>query len=63
MGPDEKNLVDGVGLGTVFWAFVTDNVPTIVLIVTLIWTLIRIYETDTVQKLLGKTDGKSSSSE
>ena len=30
--------------------------PAVAAILTIIWTIIRIYETDTVQRLLGKKD-------
>jgi len=33
-----------------------DMLPSIAALFTIIWTSIRIYETDTVQKLLGKKD-------
>ena len=32
--------------------------PAVAAILTIIWTVIRIYETETVQRLLGKKDGK-----
>jgi hypothetical protein len=33
-----------------------DMLPSIAAVVTIVWTSIRIYETDTVQKLLGRKD-------
>lgn len=33
-----------------------DMLPSIAAVVTIVWTSIRIYETDTVQKLLGRRD-------
>ena len=44
-----KQMVDGAALtGTVL--VVMDLLPAIVAIVTIVWTVIRIYETKTVQK-------------
>jgi hypothetical protein len=46
-------MLDGVSLVTVVGAM-TDMFPAVAAIFTIIWTSIRIYETKTVQKLLGK---------
>jgi chromate transport protein ChrA len=48
-----KNVVDAVSIGTVV-ATLAGILPSIAAIFTICWTSIRIYETDTVQKLLGK---------
>jgi hypothetical protein len=48
-----KQVVDGLSMATVVGALV-DLLPAIAAIFTIVWTGIRIYETKTVQKLLGK---------
>jgi len=48
-----KTLLDTVSLVTVVGTLM-DMLPAVAAIFTIIWTGIRIYETDTVQKLLGK---------
>lgn len=48
-----KQILDGLSMATVVGALV-DVLPALAAIFTIIWTGIRIYETKTVQKLLGK---------
>jgi hypothetical protein len=48
-----KHVLDGLSLITVLGALV-DILPAIAALFTIIWTGIRIYETETVQKLLRK---------
>jgi hypothetical protein len=48
-----KSIIDGLSLVTVLGALV-DVLPAVAALFTIIWTGIRIYETDTVQQLLGK---------
>ena len=48
-----KNVVDALSVGTVV-ATLAGILPAVAAIFTIVWTAIRIYETDTVQKLLGK---------
>ena len=48
-----KQIVDGLSMATVVGALV-DLLPAIAAIFTIVWTGIRIYETKTVQKWLGK---------
>ena len=48
-----KHVVDALAIGTVV-ATLAGILPSIAAIFTIIWTVIRIYETDTVQKILGK---------
>jgi len=48
-----KHVVDGLSLGTAVGTFF-GYLPSIAALLTIVWTAIRIYETDTVQKLLGK---------
>ena len=50
-----KQIVDAVSVVTVVGTL-GDILPPIAALFTLIWTAIRIYETDTVQKILGKGD-------
>ena len=48
-----KHVVDALSVGTVL-ASLAGIVPSIAALFTIIWTGIRIYETETVQKMLGK---------
>jgi hypothetical protein len=48
-----KNIGDAVSVGTVVGTL-AGVLPSIAAIITIIWTSIRIYETETVQKMLGK---------
>ena len=48
-----KNVVDALSIGTVV-ATLAGVLPSIAAIFTILWTAIRIYETETVKKLLGK---------
>jgi len=48
-----KQVVDGLSMATVVGALV-DLLPAIAAIFTIVWTGIRIYETKTMQKWLGK---------
>lgn len=48
-----KHVIDGLSLVTVLGALV-ELLPAVAALFTIIWTGIRIYETDTVQQLLGK---------
>jgi TctA family transporter len=56
MGTNEesaKHVVDALSIGTVVGTL-AGVLPSIAAIFTIVWTSIRIYETDTVQKLLRK---------
>jgi hypothetical protein len=53
MADDSKTMLDAVSMVTVIGT-IMDVLPAVAAIFTIIWTGIRIYETDTVQKLLGK---------
>lgn len=61
---EDKQVIDLVAATTSVGGFVTDLLPTVVLALTGIWTILRIYEMDTVQRWLGRgkdekeTDGK-----
>ena len=48
-----KTLVDGLSVVTVVGT-IGELLPPMAALFTLVWTVIRIYETKTVQKLLGK---------
>ena len=48
-----KHVIDGLSLVTVLGALV-ELLPAVAALFTIIWTGIRIYETDTIQQLLGK---------
>lgn len=50
-----KHVVDGLSLVTVLGTLV-DILPAVAAVFTIIWTAIRIYETETVQRWLGKND-------
>jgi hypothetical protein len=49
-----KHTIDALSIVTVIGTIAT-WLPAIAALFTIIWTAIRIYETKTVQKLLGKT--------
>jgi hypothetical protein len=51
-----KHVLDGASVVTAVGT-VMQVLPSIAAIFTIVWTAIRIYETKTVQKLLGKTKG------
>jgi hypothetical protein len=53
MTDGEKTMLDAASVFTVVGT-IMDVLPAVAAIFTIIWTAIRIYETDTVQKLLGK---------
>ena len=48
-----KTLVDGLSVVTVVGT-IGELLPPMAALFTLVWTVIRIYETKTVQRLLGK---------
>lgn len=48
-----KHVIDGASVGTVL-ATLAGWLPAVAALFTIIWTAIRIYETPTVQRLLGK---------
>lgn len=52
-----KHLVDALSLVTVLGTLI-DMLPSIAALFTIVWTAIRIYETDTVQGWLGKKEQK-----
>lgn len=52
-----KQAIDAVSVFTVIGTL-SDVLPPMAALVTIIWTGIRIYETQTVQKMLGKSPPK-----
>lgn len=48
-----KHVIDGVSVATAIGT-IMQILPAIAALFTIVWTAIRIYETKTVQKLLGK---------
>lgn len=55
-GETFKYIIDGISVITVIGAL-ADFIPSMAAMFTIVWTGIRIYETATVQKLLGKEPG------
>lgn len=53
-----KHIVDAASVVTVVGTLV-DMLPSIAALFTIVWTAIRIYETDTVQGWLGRTGGSN----
>ena len=54
-----KHVGDAVSIVTVVGTL-AQVLPSIAAIFTIVWTSIRIYETETIQKLLGKVKSKES---
>jgi hypothetical protein len=50
-----KHVLDGLSLITVLGTLM-DCLPAVEALLSIVWTLLRIYESKTVQKLLGKKD-------
>ena len=50
-----KHIVDFASIATVLGTL-ADMLPAIAALFTIVWTAIRIYETKTVQRLIGKKD-------
>ena len=55
MDEASKHIIDFASIATVLGTL-ADMLPAIAAIFTIVWTAIRIYETKTVQRWLGKTD-------
>ena len=51
MSRETKHLIDFASLSTLLGSLV-NILPSIAALLTIVWTFIRIYETDTVQRLL-----------
>lgn len=52
-----KHLIDAASIATVLGTLV-EMLPSVAALFTIVWTCIRIYETKTVQELLGKKDAE-----
>lgn len=60
---EDKHIIDLASISALWLAFF-DKLPEIALLVTIAWTLLRIWETDTVQSIFGrKKDGEETKSE
>lgn len=57
-----KSVVDAISIGTVAGTL-AGVLPSMAAIFTIVWTVIRIYETKTVQKILGRTEPPKADSE
>jgi hypothetical protein len=55
LNESSKHVLDGLSLLTVLGTLV-DWLPAVAALLSIIWTALRIYESKTVQKLLGKKD-------
>ena len=53
-----KHVVDALSILTVLGTLV-EILPAIAALLSIVWSLLRIYESKTVQRWLGKTDEKS----
>ena len=51
-----KHIIDGASIATAVGTMM-QLLPAIAALFTIVWTVIRIYETKTMQKLLGKHKG------
>lgn len=49
-----KTVGDATAVGTAWGAFLTNNLPTLALVLSIVWTLLRIYETETIQGFVDK---------
>ena len=57
-----KNLIDGLSLVTVIGTLM-EMLPSVSALLSIVWIGIRIYETETVQKMLGNKGSKDASNE
>lgn len=57
-----KHIVDAISIGTVAGTL-AGILPSIAALFTIVWTVVRIYETKTVQKLLGRNEQPKADSE
>jgi len=55
LGEPAKHVGDAISVGVTF-ATIVQWLPAVAALLTIVWTAIRIYETRTVQRLLGKRD-------
>lgn len=52
MPPEHKQLLDVAAIGTLI-AYLASWLPAIATVLTIVWTAIRIYETETFKKICG----------
>ena len=52
-----KHIIDAASIATVLGTL-AEMLPSVAALFTIIWTAIRIYETDTVQRMLGKKNAE-----
>lgn len=57
-----KHLIDAASIATLLGSLV-QVLPAVASVLTIIWTVIRIYETATVQRLLGRLPGPTGPTE
>lgn len=57
-----KHVVDAISIGTVAGTL-AGILPHMAALFTIVWTMIRIYETKTVQRILGRTEPPKADSE
>jgi hypothetical protein len=57
LNESSKHVLDGLSLLTVLGTLV-DWLPAVAALLSIVWTTLRIYESKTVQKLLGKKDAE-----
>ena len=57
-----KSLIDGLSLVTVIGTLM-EMLPSVSALLSIVWIGIRIYETETVQKMLGNKGSKDASDE
>lgn len=57
LGDGPRRVVDAVSVGVAVGT-VTDVLPALAALFTVIWTMIQIWETKTVQRLLGRAPAK-----
>jgi Flp pilus assembly protein protease CpaA len=62
MNNDIKTMTDGAAVVVGFGGFMGWMTPAVTLtggVLTIVWLALRIYETNTIQKMLGKKEGNS----
>ena len=52
-----KHIIDAASIATVLGTL-AEMLPSVAALFTIVWTAIRIYETDTVQRMLGKKNAE-----
>jgi hypothetical protein len=57
LSENTKHFIDAASIATVLGTL-AEMLPSVAALFTIVWTCIRIYETKTVQELLGKKDAE-----